>query len=150
MKIGEIASQADVNVQTIRFYEREGLLRNPTRTASGYRSYEREDLERVRFIRVCQGLGFTLREVKQLLRLHRVNSSLNQAVMTSASIREIVSIAEERLASIQEKMRALSRMRAEMQRVIRDLSQDASPKCPAATADPQKRRRAAARKEVSS
>jgi DNA-binding transcriptional MerR regulator len=49
-----------VNIQTLRFYEREGLLRPPARTVSGYRSYTDSALERVRFIRLCQGLGFTL------------------------------------------------------------------------------------------
>jgi MerR family copper efflux transcriptional regulator len=71
MRIGELAARATVNVQTLRFYEREGLLRPPERTASGYRSYSESDLERVRFIRLCQGLGFTLREIQQLLILHK-------------------------------------------------------------------------------
>jgi DNA-binding transcriptional MerR regulator len=71
MRIGELAARAEVNIQTLRFYEREGLLRLPERTAAGYRSYAESDLERVRFIRVCQGLGFTLREIYQLLELHR-------------------------------------------------------------------------------
>src|ERR1700757_4910695 len=70
MRIGQLAASAEVNVQTLRFYEREGLLRIPQRTPSGYRSYDQSDLDRVRFIRLCQGLGFTLREVHQLLHLH--------------------------------------------------------------------------------
>src|SRR5271165_6959995 len=60
MRIGELAERAEVNIQTLRFYEREGLIPPPERTASGYRSYALSDLERVRFIRICQGLGFTL------------------------------------------------------------------------------------------
>jgi DNA-binding transcriptional MerR regulator len=59
VRIGELATQAQVNIQTLRFYERKALLRAPLRSASGYRSYELSDLEQVRFIRNCQGLGFT-------------------------------------------------------------------------------------------
>jgi MerR family mercuric resistance operon transcriptional regulator len=139
MKIGEIASQSDLNVQTIRFYEREGLLRKPARTASGYRSYEPHDLERVRFIRACQGLGFTLREVKQLIRLHQVNASQAHTSMTPESIGRILSLAQERVTAIEEKMESLSRMRSEMQRLIRELSADSSPRCPASPAVPQRR-----------
>lgn len=136
MRIGELARQADVNVQTIRFYEREGLLRKPVRTPSGYRSYERQDLERVEFIKACQGLGFTLREVKELIRLHRVIPLPDRKPqMSPQAVKEILSIAEERVASIEEKMRALSTMRSEVQSVIRALSGHASPQCPAMPVD---------------
>jgi DNA-binding transcriptional MerR regulator len=128
-----MAAQAGVNVQTVRFYEREGLLRKPARTPGGYRRYEPQDLERVRFIRVCQGLGFTLREIKQLIRLHRVGSSPDYgASMSINAVREILTIAEERVASIDEKMESLSRMRSDMQTVIRALSGSGAPRCPAA------------------
>lgn len=70
MRIGELAARAEVNIQTVRFDEREGLLRAPIRTASGYRSYAESDLERLHFVRLCQGLGFTLREIQQLIHLH--------------------------------------------------------------------------------
>jgi MerR family mercuric resistance operon transcriptional regulator len=132
MRIGEVAARAEVNVQTVRFYEREGLLRKPARTPGGYRSYESHDLELVKFIRVCQGLGFTLREVKQLIRLHRVNPPTGHASPTSPqSIREIVSIAEERIASIEEKMCTLARMRGELRKVIEALSAHPPLSCPA-------------------
>ena len=72
MLIGELARRASVNIQTIRFYEREGLLPAPSRNNSGYRRYEASDLERVTFIKRNQELGFTLDEIKQLLDLHRV------------------------------------------------------------------------------
>ena len=133
MRIGEVAARAEVNVQTVRFYEREGLLRKPARTPGGYRSYESQDLELVKFIRVCQGLGFTLREVKQLIRLHRVNAPDGHASPVSPqSIREIVSIAEERIASIEEKMCTLARMRGELRGVIEVLSANPPLRCPAA------------------
>lgn len=132
MRIGEVAARAEVNVQTVRFYEREGLLRKPERTPGGYRCYEQQDLELVKFIRVCQGLGFTLREVKELIRLHRVNAPAGHgSPISPQSIREIVSIAEERIESIEEKMRTLAKMREELRGVIVALSDSALPRCPA-------------------
>jgi|HubBroStandDraft_6_1064221.scaffolds.fasta_scaffold24298_1 DNA-binding transcriptional MerR regulator len=134
MRIGEIATQADVNMQTIRFYEREGLLRKPGRTQGGYRSYDRQDLDRIRFIRACQGLGFTLREIRQLIRLHRVTVSSHQgASMQPAMVKAILAIAEERIESIEEKIAALTLMRSEMSAVIRSLSSSA--RCPARPTD---------------
>ncbi len=69
MRIGEVAAQAGVNVQTLRYYERRGLLEEPERRPSGYRTYAPEAVHLVRFIKKAQGLGFTLREVQELLRL---------------------------------------------------------------------------------
>jgi DNA-binding transcriptional MerR regulator len=139
MKIGELAAQTEVNAQTLRFYEREGLLRKPERTLNGYRTYQREDTERVRFIRICQGLGFTLREVRQLIQLHGVAMSSHQRPAISArSAQEIITIAQDRLGTIEEKMQELARIKAEMQRVILSLSSTASPRCPAAASGPER------------
>ena len=69
MRIGELAHQAGVDVQTVRFYEREGLLAAPARTASGYRAYGPEHLERLNFVRHCRSLDMPLAEVKRLLEL---------------------------------------------------------------------------------
>ena len=137
MRIGEIAAQANVNVQTIRFYEREGLLRKPTRTPGGYRSYERQDLERVKFIRVCQSLGFTLREVQELIRIHRVTIMPDrQAGMSPQAVSRIISLAEERIVSIEEKIATLSRMRSEMVSMVQALSSASPARCPAAPTKP--------------
>jgi hypothetical protein len=76
MHIGELAHKATVNIQTIRFYEREGLLPPPARNDSGYRCYDAGDLDRVTFIKRNQELGFTLEEIKQLLDLHRVVAAM--------------------------------------------------------------------------
>ena len=132
MRIGELADRAGVNVQTIRFYEREGLLRKPARTPSGYRSYEHQDLERVTFIRACQGLGFSLREVSQLIRLHRVTVSPSRGVsMAPETIKQILALAQERIETIDEKICALTKMRSDVQAVVSALSSPASAKCPA-------------------
>ena len=69
MRIGELAAQADVRVETIRYYQRRGLLREPEREFGRTRSYTRGDVERVRFIKAAQRMGFTLEEVAGLLRL---------------------------------------------------------------------------------
>ena len=138
MRIGELAAQADVNVQTVRFYEREGLLPKPVRTASGYRSYQRGDTDRVKFIKVCQGLGFTLREVRQLMQLHGVAvPASNGAAISKRSTDQILLIAKERLLSIEEKITQLSEMRSEMQGVIQSLSGSDQPRCPASSTGPQ-------------
>jgi MerR family transcriptional regulator, copper efflux regulator len=69
MRIGEFARKAGVNVQTVRYYERRGLLPEPERRESGYREYTHTCLERLQFIRRSQELGFTLSEIEELLTL---------------------------------------------------------------------------------
>lgn len=69
MKIGEIAATTGVNVETIRYYEREGLVPPPARTASNYRSYGEEHRRRLTFIRRARDLGFSLSQVRELLGL---------------------------------------------------------------------------------
>lgn len=68
MKIGELATASDTAVETIRYYEREGLLPEPARTESNYRTYGQEHLARLQFIRYCRGLDMSLDEVRVLLR----------------------------------------------------------------------------------
>jgi DNA-binding transcriptional MerR regulator len=139
MRIGELAGRAEVNIQTLRFYEREGLLKPPARTVSGYRSYTHRDLERVRFIRLCQGLGFTLHEIQHLLILHETVSKYSGAVkMAPSAVREIVTMANERLELIDEKLMALSSMRAELSALLAALTGDSAGICPV-SAGPKKK-----------
>ena len=67
MRIGELASATGVEVETIRYYEREGLLPPPTRRANGYRAYGKSHLERLAFVRHCRALDMPLAEVRRLL-----------------------------------------------------------------------------------
>src|SRR5208282_1556557 len=67
MKIGALASKTDLSIDTLRFYEREGLIASPRRLFSGYRDYPEEVLGRLDFIKEAKGLGFSLREIKELL-----------------------------------------------------------------------------------
>lgn len=69
MRIGQIAKRAAVGVETVRFYEREGLLSAPARAASGYRQYDKDIVDRIIFIRRAKDLGFTHKEIKELLAL---------------------------------------------------------------------------------
>jgi len=66
MKIGELAKKADVSTQTIRYYEREGILSKPSRTEAGYRDYPPDAVDTLRFVREAKDVGFTLREIKLL------------------------------------------------------------------------------------
>ena len=108
LSIGKVAEGAGVNRETLRFYERRGLLRTPRRTASGYRSYPSDTVALIRFIKRAQDLGFTLDEVEDLLALRESGAAPQGTVR---------SIAETKLKSVEEKMRRLQRMR----RVLRDL-----------------------------
>ncbi len=69
MRIGEMADEVGVTTEAIRYYEKVGLLASPTRTTSGYRDYDRPALERLRFIRTAQTVGFTLGEIGEILDL---------------------------------------------------------------------------------
>ena len=70
MKIGRVAAEADVTIDTVRFYERRGVLPEPARRASGYREYPASTVERIRMARMLQNLGFTLDEIIEMLRAH--------------------------------------------------------------------------------
>jgi DNA-binding transcriptional MerR regulator len=69
ISIGELARMAGTKVVTVRYYEKIGLLPEPARSATNYRAYSQRDLSRLRFIRRCRNLGFTLDQVRELLRL---------------------------------------------------------------------------------
>jgi len=113
LKVGEVAKQAGVNLQTIRYYERRGLLPKPPRTGSNYRAYPEDAVLRVRFIKRAQELGFTLKEIKELL-------SLRAAPRTRcADVRER---AEAKVQDIDGKVRILQAMRKALTRLIRECS----------------------------
>jgi Hg(II)-responsive transcriptional regulator len=103
MKIGEVAAEAAVNIQTLRYYERVGLLPEPGRRPSGYRAYHRDTVRRVRFIKRAQELGFTLAEIGELLAFREQSVSACEQVEARASAT---------LVRIEEKIRDLESMRA--------------------------------------
>ncbi|MFZ5635584.1 MAG: heavy metal-responsive transcriptional regulator [Pseudomonadota bacterium] len=87
MKIGELAHRAQVNIDTVRYYERQGLLPEPQRRASGYREYTGEDVERLLFVKRAKALGFTLTEIRELLDLSRLEGADMARVKSAAAIK---------------------------------------------------------------
>lgn len=130
MRIGEIARQTNVSIQTLRFYERKGFLPPPARSAAGYRAYSSADLWRVNFIRQSQQLGFPLKEIKELLDIHEHFSKPQGAV--TARWKKAVRIARERLALIDSKILALAAMRAQLALVLGDAAEEPQEHCPVA------------------
>ena len=93
LTIGELARVAGVPTSTVRYYEREGILKPRGRSRSNYRLYAQEDVQRLRFIRAAQATGFTLQDVTQLLRpahCHRVQDLIEERLQTvSARLKEL-------------------------------------------------------------
>lgn len=108
LKIGELAKRADVNLQTVRYYEREGLLPEPPRLSSGYRLYPDTAVRRIRFIKRAQEIGFSLAEVSELLSL-RVDARRGSG--------EVRALAQMKVADIDGKIRTLKAMKTALQRL---------------------------------
>lgn len=102
MRIGELAERAGVNLQTIRYYEREGLLPEPPRLDSGYRLFPDSAVRRVRFIKRAQEIGFSLSEIRQLLSL-RIDAGRERA--------EVRALVQAKMADIDGRIRTLKAMK---------------------------------------
>lgn len=110
MMISQLAKEAGVNIETVRYYERRGLLAEPTRTASGYRQYEPDAVRRLRFIKRAQGLGFTLHEIEDLLAL-RVRSVASCEAMGRRT-RDKIALVRTKIRELQVMERSLARLAA--------------------------------------
>lgn len=106
--IGQVAGRAGVGVETVRFYEREGLISQPTRRASGYRQYGEETVARLRFIRRAKELGFTLKEIAELLSL-RLDPATTCADVKSRAAAKTQDI-EARIETLQRMKRAMVKL----------------------------------------
>lgn len=115
LTIGQLAAQTNVHTETIRYYERRGLLPVPPRRASGYRAYPKENLARVRFIKSAQALGFTLDEIGQLLALR---------VHAGTSCEQVRIRAEQKLSEVTQKIEALQQMERALKTLIAACVQD--------------------------
>ena len=115
--IGQLAKKADVKVETVRYYERRNLISEPPRSDSGYRQYGQEDVQRIRFIKRAQGLGFTLHEIEELLAL-RVDPDTTCA--------DVKVEAEAKIEDIRAKIRALQ----EMKHVLTELTASCDSRAP--------------------
>lgn len=102
LTIGQVADQAGVGVETVRFYERQGLLEEPARRESGYRQYPQDVVSRLRFIKRAKELGFSLKEIKELLALR---------VDPTTTCKEVREQATAKIADIEEKIASLLRMK---------------------------------------
>ncbi len=109
MTIGKIAAEADVAIDTVRYYERAGLLPEPPRRESGYREYPADTVKRLRFIRRAKALGFSLPEIGELLDLSN----------SSADVRKIKNAAQSKLKLLDEKIAELTRVRDGLQKLVK-------------------------------
>jgi len=106
MRIGELAKKADINIETIRFYERKGLLEQPLKPQSGYRDYSNKILEKILFIKRAKTLGFTLEEISGLLS------------MEVAKCNDIQEMAAIKLADIRARIQDLQRMESVLKKLV--------------------------------
>ncbi len=119
--IGEVARRADCKVETVRYYEQIGILPAPDRSAGGQRRYDTEHLKRLTFVRRARGLGFTLDEVRNLLRL---------ADGTDPTCAEVAEIARGHLGGIRSKIANLRRLEAVLDDLVAACADGAKPDCP--------------------
>jgi DNA-binding transcriptional MerR regulator len=105
--IGQLASAAGVGIDTVRYYERSGLLKPATRSASGYRKYGKEELDRLQFIRRAQHLGFSLGEIGELL-----------AISRRGDVKAMYQAAKLRLEDIDLRINELQRVRDALTRLM--------------------------------
>ena len=108
LRIGEVAKQADVGIETIRYYERQGLLAEPDRRPSGYRQYDESVVARLQFIRRAKELGFTLAEIKELLGLW---FDVRRSASTSGA-------GPQKIADIEDKNRSLQKMKRSLKKIL--------------------------------
>lgn len=118
MTIGELATAAKVGVETVRYYERKGVLPEPARSASGYRQYSDDDLWRLDFIRRGKDLGFTLREIAELLGLGEHRSAV-----------EVRRVTEARLTRVNDDLALLEQRRDNLQRLLATCNGGAEDDC---------------------
>jgi len=109
MRSSQVAARAGVNVQTLRYYERRGLLAEPARLGSGYRSYDAAAVRTVRFVKRAQQLGFSLEEIDTLLEL---------ATGGPDSCHAVRAMAGEKLVQLEQKIADLSAMRQSLRQLV--------------------------------
>lgn len=121
MRIGAVAAAANVNEQTLRYYERAGLLEPPTRSANGYRDYPDDTVTLVRFTKRAQELGFSLDEARTLSRLRSDPSK---------SCLKVRQLAADKVADIERRIADLSAMHADLSALVATCREQTVPACP--------------------
>lgn len=120
MRISEAAIASNCHLETVRYYERIGLLAAPPRNASGYRNYRDEDIARLQFISRGRALGFSIEEIRSLLRLSKE---------VALSCAEVDKIARQHLNAVRGKIRDLQRMARELEHTIEQCQEDNCGNC---------------------
>ena len=120
LTIGRLAQAAGVGVDTVRFYERSGLLPRPHRRASGYRTYDADDVRRLRFIRRAKALGFSLEEIAELLSLERRRGEATARAKA---------VAARKLVDVELKIAELSGLQAALQALVQACPGEGAPEC---------------------
>ncbi|QFT76817.1 helix-turn-helix domain-containing protein [Erythrobacter sp. THAF29] len=120
MKIGEVSKRSGCNIETIRYYERIGVIAPPPRKGT-YRDYGPEDVERLRFVRRARELGFSLEEVQALLDL---------APHPNANCEQVQAIAEQHLANVRKKLADLKKMEAALAVLVSRCGERSEDRCP--------------------
>lgn len=118
MQIGELAKRAGVTVQTVRFYERLGLLPEPQRKDSGYRVYSGPDLKRLLFVRQAKSVAFSLEEIRNILWMRERGH---------CPCGEVVNTAERHLRAVEEQIRQLSKFRDGLSRAVKQWKKSGKP-----------------------
>ena len=121
LTVGRTARLAEVGIPTMRFYERAGLLPKPPRTTANYRLYPEETVTRIRFIRRAQQLGFTLKEIKELLELR---------VSRRTSCAQVRAHAESKMTDIEERIRSLQQMKRALTKLAHECETQSGGHCP--------------------
>lgn len=124
MHIGEVAQQAGVSIDAIRFYERSDILAEAPRTTGGFRVYSEADITAVRFVRRAQRLGFTLPQIRELLALRR------SEIRACAAVRDRL---QEKLGEVRLKIRELQQLEGNLRTTLRSCQRQLrkkSPRCP--------------------
>ena len=122
LTIGQLARKAGVGIETVRYYERRGLIQEPPRMESGYREFPTEAVDQLRFIRRAQELGFSLREIKELLSLR---------LTPSCNCDRVLQRTEDKIADIKTRIRSLRRMERALEKLATACRQrETSSKCP--------------------
>lgn len=119
--IGVLAKHSGINIETIRYYERVGLLPKVARSESGYRQYRPPDADRLRFVRRARDLGFSLDDVRRLLDL---------SDRRSKSCRRVQDIANQHLVEVRAKMADLARMEKVLATLVSACAEGTMPDCP--------------------
>lgn len=122
LTVGQVAKQAGIGVHAVHYYEREGILPRASRTRSGYRKFPEDAVRIIRFVKEAQELGFSLDEIKQLLRLRSSKRT---------NCNRVQKVAQDKIAVVSEKIDNLERIKSALETLVRSCKRRESDlKCP--------------------